>query len=218
LPELSESAIQQLDYHEAIRDILLVLHQGVQTTGPGMQAGKHVTVTGQLLAYIHDRRPRLWWSQRLERWGFAGLTIALPVGYGVFLHPKYVQPTPEGAAIVAHELGHALWNSHGFDSSEEEYYCDRVAGRAYQEVLVATGAPAEEAARKAQARFSALVEPLAVWAGRRRQHIRRHLLQPWTWFDNSRAADIASNILLGPWVNLGVWGYPVWRTRRDLGK
>jgi len=77
---------------------------------------------------------------------------------------------------------------------------------------------AAEATKKAQARFSALVEPLAVWAGRRRRNIRRHLLQPWTWFDNSRAADIASNILMGPWINLGIWGYPVWQTQRDLGK
>jgi hypothetical protein len=217
LPELSASTIHQFKYHEKIREVLLVLHQGTQPVSP-QSAPAEESITGQLLAYVQRHRPRLWWSERLTHWGFAGLTIALPIGYGIFLHPEHVHPTPEGAAIVAHELGHALWNSHGFDSSEEEYYCDRVAGRAYQEILLAEGASAEEATKQAQARFSALVEPMAVWVARRRKNIRRHLLQPWTWFDNSRAADIASNILMGPWVNLGIWGYPVWRTRRDLGK
>jgi hypothetical protein len=211
LPDLSESTIHQLKYHQAIKDVLLVLHRGTQ-------AGQKATVSGQLVDYVQRRRPRLWWSPRIGRMGFAGLTIALPIGYGIFLHPGYVRPSPDGAAIVAHELGHALWNSHGFDSAEEEYYCDRIAGRAYQEMLQAEGTPAEEAAHQAQARFAALAEPLAVWAARRRQNTRRHLLRPWTWFDNSRAADVASNILLGPWVNLGIWGYPVWMTRRELGK
>jgi hypothetical protein len=209
--EPSEAIIRQWRYHEAIQDVLLVLRQGTQASGSG-------SVTGQLLEYIHCHRPRLWWAQRIGRLGFAGLTIALPVGYGIFLHPEYVRPSPDGAAIVAHELGHALWNSHGFDSSEEEYYCDRVAGRAYQEMLQATGASPEEAGQAARGRFAALRQSLEEWTAVRRQKLRWHLLQPWTWFDNSRPADIASNLLLGPWVNLGIWGYPIWRTRRDLGR
>jgi hypothetical protein len=209
LSELSASTIAQFKYPADIREVLLVLHQGTRTPA---------SVSGQLLAYVQRQRPRIWWSRKLTRWGFAGLTIALPIGYGIFLHPEHVRPTPEGAGILAHELGHVLWNSHGFDSSEEEYYCDRVAGRAYQEVLLAAGVSAEEATQRAQTRFVALVESLASWAARRRRHVRRHPFQPWTWFDYSRAADITTNILLGPWVNLGVWGYPAWRTQRDLGK
>jgi len=225
LPELSRSTILQLKYHETIRETLLVLHQGAEL---GLRRGAQQSqeaptpaggsVSGQLLEYILQQRPRIWWSRQLTRWGFAGLTIALPIGYAILLHPEHVGPTPEGAAIVAHELGHALWNSHGFDSTEEEYYCDRVGGRAYQEVLEANGTPAEEAARRARARFPALVEPLEAWIARRRKNAPRHLLRPLTWFDYGRSADIATNILLGPWVNLGLWGHPIWRTRRDLGK
>ena len=209
--ELTESTIRQLKYHETIKEVLLVLHRGTQ-------AGGSASVTRQLLEYVRRHHPRLWYSQRIGRLGFAGLTIALPVGYGIFLHPEYVRPSLDGAVILAHELGHALWNSHGFDSSEEEYYCDRVAGRAYQEMLLAAGASPEEAAQTAQARLAALRQSLEEWTAARRKNLRWHLLQPWTWFDDSRAADVASNLLLGPWINLGIWGYPAWRTRRDLGK
>jgi hypothetical protein len=158
------------------------------------------------------------WSPWIGRLGFAGLTIALPVGYAVLLHPQHVTASLDGATIVAHELGHVLWNSHGFDSSEEEYYCDRIAARAYQEMLSAAGSSPANAERLARARFSALGQPLDEWTKGRRQKVRRHPLHPWTWFDSARAADVASNLLLGPWVSLGAWGYPAWASRRDLGR
>ncbi len=208
--ELSPALIAGWRYENQIK---AVLRQFL----PAAQAGGRDSVCRQLLEYIQRGRPAMVWSRAIGRLGFAGLTLALPINYIVLLNPDHVRPTIEGAAIVAHELGHALWNSHGFDSSEEEYYCDRVGGRAYQEMLLAAGTPPEKAELLARARFPARGQSLADWIAARRRHTPPRLFQPWTWFDRRRPADIASNLLLGPWINLGLWGHPAWWTRRDLG-
>lgn len=207
---ISAARIRSWRYGEQHRAVLLELHQGAAYAGP---AG----VCWQLLSFVQRQRPLLRWSERIDRLGFAGLTLAMPWRYLILLNPKHVGPTPLGASILAHELGHAMWNSHGFTSLEEEHHCERLAGRAHLEMLLAGGAAPEQAEREARSLHRALSMSLAEWIADLRRARPRHLLRPWTWFDRHRTVDLVGNVISLGLLNLGVLGHPAWCTRRDLG-
>lgn len=208
---ISVDLVRSWGYEEKAEAVLLELQKAAAYAGPA-------SVSWQLLDFVGRRRPRLHWSERIDRLGFAGLTLALPWGYAILLNPRHVGPHPLGASTLAHELGHALWNSHGFTSLEEEYYCERLAGRAHLEMLLAHGIAPDEAEQEARSLHRPLRATLSEWIAEHRRGRRRHLLRPWTWFDRRRTADVVGNLLSLGLVNLGILGHPAWYTRRDLAR
>ena len=207
--EFSADVVRSWGYGEKEEAVLLELHRAAAHAGP-------TSLAWQLLDFVRQRRPRLYWSERIDRLGFAGLTLALPWRYVILLNPRHVGPSPLVAATLAHELGHALWNSHGFTSLEEEYRCERLAGRAHLEMLLACGMAPAEAEREARSLHRALDMTLPEWLAEGRRSRRRHLLRPWTWFDRHRTVDIVGNLISLGLLNLGILGHPAWHTRREL--
>jgi hypothetical protein len=223
-------------YDETVTNLLLELNKAAAHGG-------FKTVSFHLLDYVAQRRPVISRTPFIDRLGFGGFTVPIPWKYAVLLNPKWVRISPESeaalrpsaediggpppkislntlraAATLAHELGHALWNSHGFDSIEEEYFVDRGAAKAFWEMLLANGYEEEEATRIAQEKYLCLTMTLDEVIAEHRRTTKRHLLKPWTWFDRARPADITSNIVFLPWINLGVWGHGFWVTDRHVGK
>ncbi len=213
-------------YDRTIQGLLQELGRGARYAGPR-------SLCHRLLDYVARHRPIIRRTHWIDRWGFAGFTLPLPGRYAILLNPRWVCLSPEeeekgtgrpgeatlrSAATLAHELGHALWNSHGFDSVEEEYFVDRMAAGAFWEMLRATGWGEKQATDLTRYRFRCLEWSLeeAVAAYRERQ--RRHPLRPWTWFDRARTADLVSSIVFLPWVHLGVWGHGFWVTDRQAGR
>lgn len=226
---MRRETVRRWGYDETVTTLLLYLCRA------GEQIGSDA-VSWQLLDYVGRHRPWFVWSRLIDRLHFSALTVPVPTKYAILLNPKYVLVSPESragpgafpatiseatlnsVATLAHEVGHALWNSHGFDSTEEEYYVDRGAARAYWEVLLAHGLSEEEARNRAREKFHCLVKPLEQIIAERRSTTPRHPLKPWTWFDRSRPADVTANIVFLPWINLGVWGHGIWVTNRKVGK
>lgn len=217
---ISVDSVREWGYEEATTALLLEFQRGAAHCGPD-------SVCAILLDHVRDRRPRIVWTGALGEFqlfrfkihlGFAGFALPTLRGYLILLNPKHVRPTTEGTTTLAHELNHTLWNSHGFDSLEEEFYCSRVAGKAYQEILQADGMSAEQAYRQAVARVPQLGKSCSEWVAAQRRKLSRNPLKTWVWFDSHISADIASNLALGLSIHLGFWGYPLWATSRRVGR
>ncbi|MBN1484283.1 MAG: hypothetical protein JXA37_06130 [Chloroflexia bacterium] len=211
---MHEAIIRSWGYDEDVSTFLLTLNKGA-----AVYQGRPSTA-GELLRYVQRQQPPIRWSTLIDQLGFAGFTLPIPGNYLVLLNPKHVRPDErlaESTGTLGHELGHALWNSHGFDSTEEEYYCDRIGGKVYQQVLMAQGWSEAEAAEKAARRYVALAMSLEDWTARRRKNVARHALKPWTWCDRRTSADLLSSLFF-PYANLGLWGPPFWISNRKLGE
>jgi hypothetical protein len=204
---LSPEQIGSWGYDEATNALLLELYRGGQEGGAA-------SVCWQLLAYVESHRPPLAWVEMADN----GYTRArLGGGYEIHLSLRLqgllVEPEmrSRAASTLAHEIRHALWNS-VLDSNEEEFYCERTAGLAYEEMLRANGYSDEDAAFRARVVYPVLKMDVSTW-------ITRFKWAPsgfdWAW--QSDWARSGLDILCAFWP-LGPLGHPIQASNRTLGK
>jgi RHS repeat-associated protein len=162
--EVTAEEIMGWDYDSYVKILLLEMLFGAQARGKG-------AVCGELLRFVRDYRPDIVFASQATFMGYTmqvggGLTVPTMGGYTICLNPglRGGSDVLGNAAILAHELGHAIINSRGVDSMEEEYKCNRVMGYAYYEMLDSTGAP--KPMKEARDRYNALNLDKETWVGR----------------------------------------------------
>lgn len=206
---LSPGAIRSWDYDAAATSLLLELFEGGRRTA-------EASVGWQLLAYVQAYRPAITWTQLAPRTN--GYTrLRLNGGYHIHLNTQLRADLGEpesrsrAASTLAHEVRHALWNSI-WDSNEEEYYCERTAGLAYEEMLLAEGYTADEAAFRARVVYPELEMNAASW-------VARFDWAPsgfdWAWQSDLARAPLDLLTLFWPW---GPLGHPPGTSDRLLGR
>ena len=204
---LSPAIIHHWGYDAATTTLLLELFHGGQHTG-------EASVCWQLLDYVQAFRPTIAWAALTTR----GYTQPrLGGGYDVRLDVRLqaglgeLELRSRAASTLAHEVRHAMWNSI-WDSNEEEYYCERTAGLAYQEMLLAGGCSADEAAFRARIVYPELEMDAASW-------VARFDWAPsgfdWAWQSDMARAALDTLTLFWPG---GHWGHPLAMSDRALGR